>query len=126
MEGERQMENQFKEEIEALETLKGYNVKVVKALKEIIPELKGEKKEDTEEYLKHILNGINWEIQVINGTMSYINRDGEVISKDKVNQIIVDLNDAIQKKQDMEIAGIMESQMLPFLVSLTGIIEEKM
>lgn len=120
------MENQFKEEIEALETLKGYNVKVVKALKEIIPELKGEKKEDTEEYLKHILNGINWEIQVINGTMSYINRDGEVISKDKVNQIIVDLNDAIQKKQDMEIAGIMESQMLPFLVSLTGIIEEKM
>lgn len=62
------MENEFREEIEALEALKSYNVKMVKALKEIIPELKGQKKEDTDEYFQHILKGLNWEIQVLNGS----------------------------------------------------------
>lgn len=123
MEGERQMENEFKEEIEALGTLKEYNVKVVKALKEVIPELKGEKKEDTDEYFQHILKGINWEIQVINGTMDYLNKEEETISKEKVNGIIVDLNDAIKEKQDLKIVSILESQMVPFLISLSEIIE---
>ena len=123
MEGERQMENEFEEEIEALGTLKEYNVKVVKALKEVIPELKGEKKEDTDEYFQHILKGINWEIQVINGTMDYLNKEEETISKEKVNGIIVDLNDAIKEKQDLKIVSILESQMVPFLISLSEIIE---
>lgn len=117
------MENEFKEEIEALGTLKEYNVKVVKALKEVIPELKGEKKEDTDEYFQHILKGINWEIQVINGTMDYLNKEEETISKEKVNGIIVDLNDAIKEKQDLKIVSILESQMVPFLISLSEIIE---
>lgn len=119
------MGNEFKEEIEALKALKDYNVKIVKALKEIMPELKGDKKEDTDEYLQHILRGINWEIEVINGTRHYINREEELISKEKVNQIILDLNETIQKKQDMDMADIMKNRLLPFLVSLEAIIEEK-
>lgn len=115
------MENEFKEEIEALETLKEYNVKVVKALKEIIPELKGEKKEDTDEYLQHILKGINWEIQVINGTMKYLNREEEVISKEGTNEIILRLNDAINAKDEEKVAQILEAELLPFLEKLNEI-----
>lgn len=115
------MENEFKEEIEALETLKEYNVKVVKALKEIIPELKGEKKEDTDEYLQHILKGINWEIQVINGTMKYLNREEEVISKEGTNEIILRLNDAINAKNEEKVAQILEAELLPFLEKLNEI-----
>lgn len=121
MEGERKMENEFKEEIEAVEALKEYNVKVVKALKEIIPELKGEKKEDTDEYLKHIFKGINWEIQVINGTMEYLNREKEVISKESTNNIIVKLNDAVNAKNDLLIGEILETELLPFLENLNEI-----
>lgn len=121
MEGERQMENEFKEEIEALETLKEYNVKVVKALKEIIPELKGEKKEDTDEYLQHIFKGINWEIQVINGTMRYLNREKEVISKESTNNIIVKINDAVNAKNDLLVGEIIETELLPFLEKLNEI-----
>ncbi len=115
------MENEFKEEIEALEALKAYNVKVVKALKEIIPELKGEKKEDTDEYLQHIFKGINWEIQVINGTMKYVNREKEVISKEATNNIIVKLNDAINAKNDEKVGEVMETELLPFLEKLNEI-----
>lgn len=119
------MENQFKEEIEALQTLKGYNVKIVKALKEIIPELKGEKQPDTDEYLQNILKGINWEIQVINGTMKYLNREEEVISKEGVNNIIVKLNETLQNKgQDEQVATILEEKLLPFLEELDKIAEK--
>lgn len=119
------MENQFKEEIEALQTLKEYNVKIVKALKEIIPELKGEKQPDTDEYLQNILKGINWEIQVINGTMKYLNREEEVISKEGVNSMIVKLNETLQNKgQDEQVAAILEERLLPFLEELSQIAEK--
>lgn len=116
------MENEFKEEIEALETLKQYNVKVVKALNEIIPELKGEKKEDTDEYLQHIFKGINWELQVLNGTMKYLNREKEVVSKDSANEMIIKLNEAVNDKNDEKIAGVLEEDLLPFLENLENII----
>lgn len=115
------MENEFKEEIEALDALKEYNVKVVKALKEIIPELKGEKKEDTNEYLQHIFKGINWEIQVINGVMEYVNREKEVISKETTNNIIVKLNDAVNGKNDLLVGEVLETELLPFLENLNEI-----
>lgn len=124
MEGERQMTNEFKEEIEALEALKSYNEKVVKALNEILPELKGEKKEDTDEYFQHILKGINWEIQVINGTMNYLNRNNEIISKDDVNNGIAKLNDAINAKDSQKIADVVEKELLPFLSTLNANIEK--
>lgn len=115
------MENEFKEEIEALDALKEYNVKVVKALKEIIPELKSEKKEDTDEYLQHIFKGINWEIQVLNGTMDYLNRDKEIISKDNVNEVIIKLNEAVKDKSDEKIAEVLGEDLLPFLEKLNEI-----
>ena len=125
MEGERKMQNEFKEEIEAMETLKEYNKKVVKALKEIVPELKGEKKEDTDEYLQHILKGVNWEIQVLNGTMNYLNREKEVISKEKANKIVTGINEAVSSKDNQKIAQAVEEGLLPFLEKLNEIYTPK-
>lgn len=121
MEGERKMQNEFKEEVEALETLKEYNKKVVKALKEIVPELKGDKKEDTDEYLQHILKGVNWEIQVLNGTMNYLNREKEVISKEKANKVVITINEAVSNKDNQKIAQAVEEGLLPFLEKLNEI-----
>lgn len=118
------MENEFKEEIEALETLGEYNIKVVKALKEVIPELKGEPKEDTDEYLQHILKGINWEIQVLNGTMDYINKECELVSKEDANKIVEKLNEALKAKDNCQTGEVLEAELLPFLENLEKIVSK--
>ena len=117
------MENEFREEIEALEALKSYNVKMVKALKEIIPELKGQKKEDTDESFQHILKGLNWEIQVLNGTMNYLNRNEIIIDKEKLNRSISELNSAVQDNNSKMIGNVVEQCIYPFLIELNNIID---
>lgn len=117
------MENEFREEIESLEALKSYNVKMVKALKEIIPELKGQKKEDTDEYFQHILKGLNWEIQVLNGTMNYLNRNEIIIDKEKLNRSISELNSAVQDNNSKMIGNVVEQCIYPFLIELNNIID---
>lgn len=118
------MENEFREEIEALEELKSYNVKMVKTLKEIIPELKGQKKEDTDEYFQHILKGLNWEIQVLNGTMNYLNRNEIIIDKEKLNRSISELNSAISDKNECLIIYAIEN-LFSFFENLNGIIDNE-
>ncbi len=118
------MEDNRKEQAEALEALKDYNPKVLKALKEVIPEITGERKEDTQEYLDYIFKGINWELQVINGTMELLNEKEEQVSKDSLNEIVVQINDAYTSKDDSKLAKLLEEQLLPFVEKLDGYIEK--
>ncbi|MEY8392761.1 molecular chaperone [Lachnospiraceae bacterium] len=118
------MEDNRKEQVEALEALKDYNPKICKALNEIIPELKGEKKEDTQEYVDHIFRGVNWELQVINGTLSLLNEKEEQISKSKLNDIIAHINDAYVSKMDEKLAQVIEEELLPFAKALGGCVEK--
>lgn len=118
------MEDNRKEQAEALEALKDYNPKVCKALKEIIPELKGEKKEDTQEYVDHIFKGVNWELQVVNGTMELLNEKEEQVSKDSLNEIITHINEAYTAKEDEKLAQVIETELLPFVEKLAQIIEK--
>ncbi|MCI8300740.1 MAG: molecular chaperone [Lachnospiraceae bacterium] len=118
------MEDNRKEQVEALEALKDYNPKICKALAEIVPELKGEKKEDTQEYVDHIFRGINWELQVINGTLTLLNEKEEQVSKDALNEMISHINDAYVSKLDEKLAGVIEEELLPFAEKLEGYIEK--
>ena len=113
------MENLKEQQFEALRAIIDYNKKLVPALEEIAKELVGEQKEDTKEYLNHILKGVNWVIEVVNGTQSLINNENEVIKKEEVNQIIVKLNQAIKDENNIEIASIIEVGVLPFIVKVT-------
>ncbi len=118
------MEDNRKEQVEALEALKDYNPKICKALKEIVPELRGEKKEDTQEYVDHIFRGVNWELQVINGTMELLNEKEEQVSKDALNEIVSQVNDAYTFKDDEKLARIIEDELLPFVEKLEGYIDK--
>ena len=118
------MEDNRKEQVEALEALKDYNPKICKALKEVIPELKGDKKEDTQEYVDHIFRGVNWELQVINGTMQLLNEKEEQVSKDSLNEMIYHINDAYNSKEDEKLAQVIETELLPFAEKLEGCIEK--
>lgn len=103
------------QQIEALQVVNGYIKKLIPSMETIITELNGEKQEDTDDFLEHIINGLNWVIEVFNGTMSLINQDKVVIDKDQVNQEVLQLSDALIAKNDARAATVLDSGILPFL-----------
>lgn len=119
------MEDIRQQQIEALSVLGEYNKKLVKAVKEIVIELNGQQRPDTEEFLKQIVDGINWEIQVVNGTLDYINEDEALLDKDEFNNAILRHNDAVQSREDSIIAQSLEENVLPYLIMLDDIVLKK-
>ena len=77
------MEDARKEQLEALEVLAEFNERLVKNMNIIVKELSGERLDDTDKFLKSIVDAINWEIQVVNGTMEVLNdgKEKEVVVK---------------------------------------------
>lgn len=117
------MEATREEKIEALQTLMEFNPKVIHNIKIIIKELSGARLDDTDGFLKDILNAINWEIEVLNGTMDLLNEDKERIDKEHVNSCIVNLGNAIAEKEDAKIAEAFE-KLLPELEQVQKSAEE--
>ena len=76
------MEDNRKEQIEALEVLLEFNERLVKNMKIIVKELSGKRLDDTDKFLKSIVDAINWEIQVVNGTLEVINAGEERLDKE--------------------------------------------
>ena len=103
------------QQVEALQVVNGYIKKLIPSMETIITELSGEKQEDTDAFLDQIINGLNWVIEVFNGTMSLINQDKVVLNKDEVNQEVLQLSDALIAKNDARIATVLDSGILPFL-----------
>lgn len=98
------MEDIRKEQKEALQTLMEFNEKLVKNMNIIIKELTGNRLDDTDNFLQGIVDAINWEVQVVNGTIDMLNGGKERINKEEFNSGIVSLADAIGKKDDGAIA----------------------
>ncbi|MCI9059119.1 MAG: molecular chaperone [Lachnospiraceae bacterium] len=108
------MEDMRAQQIEALEVLEGYNKRLIKSMKNIIPELEGERKEDTDKFLDEIVKGINWEIGILNGTMTLLNETRERIRKEDINSSILKLSKALEGKKDSEIAASMKETLPVF------------
>lgn len=117
------MEATREEKIEALQTLMEFNPKVIHNIKIIIKELSGARLDDTDGFLKDILNAINWEIEVLNGTMDLLNEDKKRIEKDSINSCIVALGNAVAEKVDAKIAEAFE-KLLPELEEIQKAAEE--
>ena len=60
------------EQIEALEVYIEYNKKLMNSINMLLLELREQRKDDTDEFQKKIIEGLNWEIQILNGTLSLI------------------------------------------------------
>lgn len=103
------------QQIEALQVVGEYIDKLLPSMETVAGELSGEKQEDTDAFLKQIIDGLNWVIEVFNGTMSLINEEREVIQKDEVNQQVIQLSEAFIDQNDSRIATILESGIIPFL-----------
>ena len=109
------MENRA-EKIEALKILVDFNGRLINNMKILVKELREEKLEDTDKLLNDVLNAINWEISIVRSTADLLNENTEKISKDKFNEKIIDLGEALQKKEDNKIAEAMEKLIIQFEV----------
>lgn len=98
------MDDNKKEQLEALGVLAEFNDRLVKNMKIVSKELAGNRLEDTDQFLKSIIDAINWEIQVVNGTLDVLNQGKERLNKDDFNAYIVSLNNAINSKDDIKLA----------------------
>ncbi len=102
------MEDNRAEQKEALETLVEFNQRLTKNMEILVKELSGARLEDTDKFLNGIIDAINWEVQVMNGTMSLLNEEKERIKKDEFNQKIVNLGEAIRENADAKIAAAIQ------------------
>ena len=98
------MEDNRAEQKEALETLIEFNTRLVKNMEIISKELSGARLEDTDAFLEDIIKAMNWEIQVMNGTMELLNEGKQRIDKEDFNSKILILADAINSKDDQKMA----------------------
>ena len=76
------MEDSREEQIEALKTLYEFNQRLLKNMRIVIKELSGERLDDTDNFVKGIIDAMNWEIEVMNGTMSVLNENEVRIEKE--------------------------------------------
>ena len=100
---------ELEQQLEALEVVSEYSVKLIAGIENVTKEISGEKLPDTEDYLKHVIDGINWIIGVFNGTRDLINAETEVINKEAVNESVLALNAAMEAKDDLKIVSGLES-----------------
>ncbi len=117
------MEEQRKEQIEALEVFCNFNERFINNVHTLIKELEGKRKEDTDKFLEEIIKGINWEIGILNGTMTFINEKEEHIQKADFNNNILKLSKALQDKNDSKMAKALK-EALPMFENLGKIAKE--
>lgn len=115
--GTKIMEDNRNEQVEALEVLTEFNERLVKNLKIVIKELSGARLDDTDNFIKSIIDAMNWEIQVMNGTMSLLNEGKQRIDKESFNKSAVAVGEAVAAKDDAKLAEAFEA-ILPYFVTL--------
>lgn len=116
-------ENLNIEQIEALEVYIEYNKKLMNSINMLLSELREQRREDTDEFQKKIIEGLNWEIQILNGTLSLINQKEERINKNEVNQQVLKLGEALKTGDDKKIADSFEKDILPEFTKVEEIIQ---
>ena len=111
------MEDNRAEQKEALEVLIEFNERLIKNMNIIVKELSGERLEDTNQFLKGIVDALNWEIQVVNGTTELLNEGRERINKEIFNAAVVHLSDAIKENNDAAMAAALQ-ELIPLFEKL--------
>lgn len=118
------MEDNRAEQIEALQALTEYSPKLIASMRAVVKELTEIRQPDTDEYLNSIIKGMNWEIQIMNGTLSLINEKEVRIDKDAANAVFIEFGQAYDAKRDVAIADVFTEKVIPFFEKLENIAKE--
>lgn len=117
------MEDNRQEQVEALEVMAEFNGRLVKNLPILVKELSENRLEDTDKFLKSIIDAINWEIQVVNGTMDVLNDGRARVDKEAFNEKIIAVGNAVASKDDEQMAEAFEN-VIPVFEQLGTAVQE--
>ncbi len=120
------MTNTRVEEKEALQALVDYSPKLIRGMQGVSDELAGDWKPDTEEYLLSVIKGMNWELQVLNGTLDYLNEEEQLLDKEKYNEALKRFNESYQNKDYEALSENLRSEVITLFVELEEIAKQKM
>ena len=79
----------------------------------------GCRKEDTDEFLRMVLDGVNWELNVLNGCLSLINEEEKVLDKNRANETILDFQQVFSSKNDEAISKAITEKLIPLVEQIT-------
>lgn len=111
------------EKLEAMKAVIDYNPRLLRGLENVARELSGDRKEDTDEYLKSVIDGINWEIQILNRTMDLVNENEEQVNQDEANELFKSFSAAYKDGDDQKIATSITTELVPFFTKFGKIAE---
>lgn len=108
------MSDNRKEQVEALQAMLEYNPRLMNAMKSLTAELLEDRQPDTDEYLLAVVKGMNWEIEILNGTREVIDEQDIVLDRDEINEMFVEFNDAYQRKDDIAMGLLYRDKLIAF------------
>lgn len=109
------MENNRKEQLEALKVLGDFQDKIIGNAGLLMNELKICRKPDTDKLLKSVTDAVNWEMSILSNTLDLINEKEEVLNKTSINESVMAFAGALQSQDDAKIAEALEQHLLPAL-----------
>lgn len=101
-----------------------YLPRLIETAQTVSAELAGEQEEDTHDLFNQVIDGVNYIIEIFNGTLSLTNKDRIVFNTDEVEEMIQILSNAIIAKDDKRVAAAMQNGMIPFLQKFQVVIKE--
>lgn len=101
-----------------------YLPRLIGTAQTVSAELAGEQEEDTHDLFNQVIDGVNYIIEIFNGTLSLTNKDRIVFNTDEVEEMIQILSNAIIAKDDKRVAAAMQNGMIPFLQKFQVVIKE--
>lgn len=113
------MENLQEEKKEALQAAGEYLEKLIPGMGTLCSELKGNRQPDTDVFLNQCIDGLNWMIEIYNRVSDVIDGKKIHVTKQELNEQLIALGAAIRDKEDVKIAQILESAVVPFLRDLS-------
>ena len=109
---------------EAMQEAAGYLSRLIPAAEGMVDEFKGELQEDSYDVLDMVVEGLNWVIQVYNGTKEVINQEQEQINSKAMDQKISEFGSAYTAHDQSAIVSGLEEGVLPFLRKMKEIADE--
>ncbi len=100
---------------EAMQEAAAYLSRLIPAAEGMVDEFGGELQEDSYDVLDMVVEGLNWVIQVYNGTKDVINDESEQIDSKEMDQKIGKFGSAYTAHDQKGIADGLEDGVLPFL-----------
>lgn len=103
------------EKKEALEVAVDYIDKLIPGIGTLCMELRGSRQDDTDTFCKQCVDGLNWMIEVYNRTSDLLDSEKISMQKQGLNEGLMKLGAAIQEKDEIKMAELLESVAVPFL-----------